>query len=502
MRFAVTAMATAALIFLGCDQAKTGDSKSEVTVNEETGESVRSMAIQFSDGSFDGIQFGAVVMKAQGLDDAGNVLAFTDGKTESDVTLKHSAYRILRADNHYKDLYRFALLNFELPAAATQWKIDFSKIPNRVCTPEPVQGLVADVPDVTASNGVGGNRFTIYGKCKLAYTLSGVVKGLNGDLVISTSDTLKQTISATGAEAAFEIAVETFKAGTPREMTAAEIADFITKVELTDAYEGTGQYLTDAGEVTVVTSPTGQTCTVTNGKKELEGVFIRSSPQGTNEEGHFNVGGHVAIRNFLTMPTMNDVSIACVDNPPEDVLPVEYTLKVDVSGLTSGTLKLRNNINLNALDVAADGLHTFSQVITENDGYDYDVRILAQPAGQTCTLTGDVATATADVTVMATCAPNGPPTFSISGTVAGLPLGEYVTLRLTYGVSNTTEDLMVNDNPLAVSDSFQFTADLSDGAAYSVSILTGPMTGSCSIGLGGSGNISSADITNVTLSCM
>lgn len=501
MRFAVVAIATAALIFLGCDQAKTGESKSEVTINEETGESVRSMVIQFNDGTLDGIQFGGVVMKAQGLDDAGNVLAFTDGKTESDITVKHSAYRILRGDNHYKDLYRYALLNFELPAAATQWKIDFSQIKNRSCTPEPAQGMVADVPNVTEIAGIGGNGYTIFGKCKFAYNLSGVVKGLKGDLVVATSDTLKQTISATGADAAFEIAVDTLKAGTPRDMTAAEIADFITKVELIGAYEGTGYYRTDAGEVTVATSPTGQTCTVTNGKKEFEGFFNRPSPQG-NDGSYYNVGGEVIIRNYLTMPIVNDVSIACVDNPPEDVPPVEYTLKVDVSGLTSGTLKLRNNINLNSLDVTADGLHTFSQVITENDGYDYDVRIMAQPAGQTCTLTGDVATATADVTVMATCAPNGPPTFSISGTVAGLPLGEYVTLRLTYGALNTTEDLIVNDNPMVDPDTFQFTAGLIDGAAYSISVQTNPVSATCSVDSGGSGNVSSADITNVTISCM
>jgi hypothetical protein len=461
------------------------------------------MAIQFSDGSLDGIQLDGVVLKAQGLDDAGNVLAFADGKTESDVTVKHTAYRILRADNHYRDLHRYALLNFQLPTAATQWKLDFSKIQRRSCTPEPVQGKVADVPDVSKTNGEGGNGYTIVGNCKIFYSLSGVIKGLNGDLEISTSDTQKKTITSTGADTTFEITVDTIKDGVARNMTEVEIEDFATKVQLIDVTAVDGSYWTTTGEVTVATNPTGQTCTITNGKKEVESIFYRSSPQGFKDDGTYNVGGHVAVRNYLPLPIMNDVSIACVDNPVEGE-NTEYSLSVNVTGLTSGILKLRNNINLNSLDVIADGTHLFSQAITANDGYDYDVRILAQPIGHTCVLTGDVDTATDDVTVSAVCTlATSPTSFRVGGTIDGLSMLESVTIRLTYGPSNATEELTITDDPIQDQDPFQFLADLSGGEAYSISVVTQPGgSTTCNPGSNASGNISSANITDALISCM
>src|SRR5262245_43533743 len=81
--------------------------------------------------------------------------------------------------------------------------------------------------------------------------------------------------------------------------------------------------------------------------------------------------------------------------------------------------------------------------------------------------------------------------FTVSGTVAGLD-GDGMVLQL-----NGANDLAVANN-----GTFTFSAQLTDTAAYSVTVLTQPSGPSqtCTIG-SGNGTIAAANVTNVAVTC-
>ncbi len=117
--------------------------------------------------------------------------------------------------------------------------------------------------------------------------------------------------------------------------------------------------------VVSATAPAGQTCSVQNGS-------------GT------------------ALADVSNVTVTC---------SAGFSLGGTVSGLT-GTVKLRNYINLEIITITSNGPFTFNTRVVENDGYSYDVRVHLQPSGQTCTLANDVGVAAADVTdITLTCVP-------------------------------------------------------------------------------------------------
>ncbi len=88
--------------------------------------------------------------------------------------------------------------------------------------------------------------------------------------------------------------------------------------------------------------------------------------------------------------------------------------------------------------------------------------------------------------------------------MAGIPNTEFVILRLTYGMSNTTEDFQVDWNPALEPAPFDFLADLNTGEAYIVTVTTQPvsMSVNCTVTSGGSGTVASANVSNVTITCI
>lgn len=77
-----------------------------------------------------------------------------------------------------------------------------------------------------------------------------------------------------------------------------------------------------------------------------------------------------------------------------------FTVGGTVTGLT-GTLVLQNNLT-DDLSLSTDGSFTFSTSVTKD--LDYEVTVKTDPAGQTCTVTNESGTITADVTnVTVTC---------------------------------------------------------------------------------------------------
>ncbi len=199
--------------------------------------------------------------------------------------------------------------------------------------------------------------------------------------------------------------------------------------------------------VTVLSSPDGQTCTASN----------NSGTIGTSN--------------------VTNVSVVCSTNSHS------YTVGGTISGL-SGQVVLQNNFT-NEYTTSTDGSFTFTNAVA--DGAGYNVSVLTNPAGQTCTASSNTGTiAGANVTsVVVSCSVIS--TYTVSGTVSGLS----GTLTLQ---NNATNDLDV-DNGV-----FTFTTPIADGGAYDVTVLTNPAGQTCTPS-SNTGTIAGANITSVSVTC-
>jgi hypothetical protein len=209
--------------------------------------------------------------------------------------------------------------------------------------------------------------------------------------------------------------------------------------------------------VTVLTHPTGQTCTVTNGAA-------------------------------TATANVTNVTVACTTNP------TSATIGGTVTGLTAGTLVIQNNLGDN-LPVTT-GTFTFPAAIGINTAY--FVSILQQPATLTCTVSGNGSgTAAANVTnVQITCVDNATATVTVGGTVSGLGGGGSLTLRnsvLANGVVTNT------DVPIDTNGPFTFPA-MPIRAFFTVTVQAQPIGQTCSAFA--NGGVPIADITSVVVECV
>ena len=198
--------------------------------------------------------------------------------------------------------------------------------------------------------------------------------------------------------------------------------------------------------VTVFAQPSGQTCSVSNGS-------------GT-----------------VTNAAITDVSVSCVSNPT-------YTIGGTVSGLTGSGLVLQNN-GADDLPVSS-GNFTFNSSIAS--GNPYNVTILAQPSGQTCSVSNGSGTVagTNISNVQVDCIT---PAYTIGGTVSGLT-GTGLVLQNNGG----------DNRSISANGAFTFNTAIANGNAYSVTVLTQPGGQTCSV-TNGSGTVS-GDVTDVQISC-
>jgi hypothetical protein len=208
-----------------------------------------------------------------------------------------------------------------------------------------------------------------------------------------------------------------------------------------------------AYNVTVFTQPASQTCSVANGSGTI---------------GSANV---------------TNVVVSCAALPPST-----YTVGGTLSGLSSGTLVLQNNGSGN-LSLSANGAFTFAAALIS--GSAYNVAVLTQPAGQTCSVANGTGTiGSANVTnVAVSCAALPPSTYTVGGTLSGLVSGTVVLQN------NGSGNLGRSSN-----GSFTFAAALAGGSAYRVTVLTQPAGQTCSV-MNNSGTIGSANVTNVSVAC-
>ena len=268
----------------------------------------------------------------------------------------------------------------------------------------------------SVSNGAGtvsGAAITsVSVSCVTAYTIGGSVSGLTGTVVLQNNNGNNLTRSANGG------------------------FSFSTAILNATNYS-----------VSVLTQPTGQICSVSNGSGTVNGSNITT------------------------------VAVSCVDIPT-------YSIGGSVSGLT-GTVTLQNNGGDN-LALSANGGFTFATAIYDNTSY--NVSVSTQPTGQICTVTNGVGTLSgaAVTTVAVSCADI--PTYSIGGSVSGLT--GTVVLQ-----NNSGDDLTLSAN-----GSFTFATSLNDTTTYNVSVLTQPGAQTCNV-TNGVGTLSGAAVTTVAVTC-
>jgi len=200
-----------------------------------------------------------------------------------------------------------------------------------------------------------------------------------------------------------------------------------------------------AYDVTVLTQPAGEMCTVGSGLGTVAGANV------------------------------TNLSVVCS--------ATTFTVGGAVSGL-AGTVVLQAN-GADNLSVSANGPFSFPKPLA--DGGEYKVTVLTQPAGEVCSVgddSGVLAGANiSDVDVVCSAA-----LFSVGGTVSGL--AGTVTLQLN-GAGNLN---------VSASGPFTFPGGLPGGGAYAVSVLRQPAGQTCAVG-SGSGTIVGANIANVSIFC-
>ena len=188
---------------------------------------------------------------------------------------------------------------------------------------------------------------------------------------------------------------------------------------------------------------------------------------------------------------------ACGDGgeKPVEEVPVTptFTIGGTVSGLTGTGLVLQNNAG-NDFAVSSNGNFTFNTRLA--GGAVYSVTVKTQPTtpDQTCVVaSGSGTVAAANVAnVAVTCsAPPPPAAFTIGGTVSGL--NGAVVLR-----NNGGGDLTISAN-----GAFTFPGNVSNGAAYAVTVRTQPASPSqvCAVS-NASGNVSGASVSDIGVTCV
>jgi hypothetical protein len=167
-----------------------------------------------------------------------------------------------------------------------------------------------------------------------------------------------------------------------------------------------------------------------------------------------------------------------------------YTIGGIISGLT-GTVVLQNK-DMDLSTIISNGTATvpFTFSTTLIAGATYAVTVKTQPAGQTCSIVRGIGIIPgANVyTVKVTCSEF---THTVSGIVSGL--------AGTVVLQNNDVDLSTIVSSGTDTVPFTFIA-LADGTSYDVMIREDPSRQACTIA-NGSGTLSGADITGVTVTC-
>lgn len=164
-----------------------------------------------------------------------------------------------------------------------------------------------------------------------------------------------------------------------------------------------------------------------------------------------------------------------------------------LTGLATGASVTLQNNGKDNLTLTQNGRFTFNNTLDDDD--DYNVTVLTQPVGQTCTVangSGKINSKGDDVeNVQVSCGSTG----NITGSVSGLTAGTAVTLLLTLPSSTQTLPVTANGN-------FAFTGTQPNGTHYVVTVQSQPLDKTCTFSNNsGVGDIVTGTPTNITLVC-
>lgn len=326
-----------------------------------------------------------------------------------------------------------------------------------------------------------------------SYTIGVSVSGLSSgtSLVLQNNGSDNLTITANGAftfsgnvqsGAAYAVTVftqptgETCSLGNNSSGTAtsnvtinvtcsAGSTSYSISVSVSGLTSGTLVLQDDAGQQLSFTSSTTQTFSNTYVSGAQYAVRLVTQPTGETCATSGATSGNI---------TSNiTISVSCTP------VTSTFTLSASVSGLTTGTLIVQDNLG-DQLQFNSDGTQLFGQSYT--GGESYTVTIASQPIGETCAPTSTTGTITANTTVAFTCTLG---TYTISANVTGLTSGQTLVLQ-----DSQSDSLTFSSNTNQT-----FAKSYTSGATYSVSVLTQPSGETCTL----SGNSSGTITSNITV---
>lgn len=198
---------------------------------------------------------------------------------------------------------------------------------------------------------------------------------------------------------------------------------------------------------------------------------------------------------------ISNVTVACTAN---------VSLQASVTGLSGTGLVLQNTINGDNLAVSANGTSRFAAGIA--NGGSYNVTVAGQPTNpsQTCVVASGAGTASAGSTVSVACTTN---TYAVSGVVTGLPdpnSGANLNLVIQDNGGDNITVAPTANSPVA----FTFATHVASGSWYSVTVSAQPgisttfgttgavQTSTVCVVSGGTGIVTSGNITNVVVNCV
>ena len=169
---------------------------------------------------------------------------------------------------------------------------------------------------------------------------------------------------------------------------------------------------------------------------------------------------------------------------PANPIASTYSIGGAVTGV-SGTLVLQLN-GINSTNLTSNGSFSFSTKLQRNALY--EIKVLTQPAGQICAITGGTGTVgTADVTsIRVDC------TFTVGGTVTGL-----VGIGLAMVNASNGDTFAITEN-----GNFTFAKGVAGGGSYNISVQTAPTNPAqiCAV-TNGNGTVSGTVVTNIQVAC-
>ena len=347
-----------------------------------------------------------------------------------------------------------------------------------------------------SSNSKGSitSNVTVTATCTSGgFTISVAVTGLTGTLVVEDSPTDQLTFTTNTTKtfattyisgATYAVTIKTQPAGQTCTLSANASGIITGNITVTAACAASGGSFTISVAVTGLTgtlvvedSPTDQLTFTTNTTKTFAtkyasgasySVTVVTQPSGQTCTLGSNASG--------TITSNITVTATCTASGGS------LTISVAVTGLT-GTLVVEDNPT-DQLTFTTNTTKTFATKYAS--GASYSVTVVTQPSGQTCTLGRNASgTITSNITVKATCSTG---TFTLSVAVVSLDGGTLVvkddkaaTLTFTSNITQT------------------FSNKYASGATYTVSVKTQPSGQTCAPGANASGTITSN--TTVTVTC-